>query len=153
LELGFTGHFKKLTADKKRYFLLKYEIGISETAIARALGVNKKSVEKGLMEAEYELHMAMDEAGYKKKYSLDRLYRESRVVKPPASWDKEIIDSFDMWLKQTASDELPEITSAEPVDSGGIAQKLGNIKDQVRSKISGLGKRPNSKGTRVRKIY
>jgi hypothetical protein len=147
-------HIKKLSAENKRYFLFKYEIGLSEAAIARSLGVDKKEVEKGLMQAEYELHMAMDESGYKKKYSLDRLYRESRVVKPPASWDKEIIDSFNMWLKQTTDQEPPEAASAKPADTdpGGIAQKLGSIKDQVRSRISSLGKRSNSKGTRVRKL-
>jgi DNA-directed RNA polymerase specialized sigma24 family protein len=146
-------HFKKLPAENKRYFLFKYEIGISETAIARALEVNKKDVEKGLMQAEYELHMAMDEAGYKKKYSLDRLYRESRVVKPPACWDQEIIDSFDRRLKQTTHQKNPETALTKPTDTGGIAHKLGNIKDQVRSKISSLGKRSNSKGSPVRKLH
>jgi hypothetical protein len=144
-------HFKKLSPENKRFFLFKYEIGISEGAVARALGVDKKSVEKGLMQAEYELHMAMDESGYKKKHSLDKLYRESRVVKPPASWDKEIIDSYNMWLKQTTSRELPETITEKPDDTGGIAKKLGDIKDQVRSRISGLGKRSNAKRPRVRK--
>jgi hypothetical protein len=56
-----------------------------------------------------------------------------------------------MWLKQTTSRELPETITEKPDDTGGIAKKLGDIKDQVRSRISGLGKRSNAKRPRVRK--
>lgn len=145
-------HFKKLSAEKKRYFLFKYEIGISETAIARALGVDKKVIEAGLMEAEYELHMAMDESGYKKMHSLEKLYRDSRVVKPPASWDQEIIDSFNMWLIQAEQPEQSADISMQSSTAGGIVNKFGQITEQVRSKLSSLGKRPGPKGARVRKL-
>jgi hypothetical protein len=146
-------HFKKLSAEKRRFFLFKYEIGINEAAIAKTLGLEKGSVDKGLMQAESELHKAMDESGYTKKYSLAKLYRESRVVKPPASWDQEIIDSFNMWLKQTTQPEeqLLEV-SVKPGSSEGFVEKLGNIKDQFKSKFSGFGKRPGSKSARVSKI-
>jgi hypothetical protein len=74
------------------------------------------------------------------------------VVKPPASWDQEITDSFDMWLKQTTQPEFPLAASDKPAKSEGIVEKLGNIKDQFRSKFSGFGKRPSPKGARVSKI-
>jgi hypothetical protein len=148
-------HFKKLTAEKKRYFLFKHEIGMSETAISKIVDVAKKVIEKKLQQAETELYTAMDESGCPKKYSLEKLYRESRVVKPPASWDQEIVDSFNMWLMQAEQPDLhasPDIETSESTSSAGIAEKIGNFKQQVRFKLSNLGKRQGSKGPRVRKL-
>jgi DNA-directed RNA polymerase specialized sigma24 family protein len=146
-------HFKKLTDEKKRYFLFKYEIGISETAISRALGVSRKSVEKGLAQAEAELHEAMEESGYSKKHSLHRLYRESRVVKPPATWDREIIDSFNMWLKQIEQPKQSNEAAEEKGEPEGIIEKLGKIRDQVKTRLSGISvNRRSSPKSRVRKL-
>jgi hypothetical protein len=146
-------HFKKLANENKRYYLFKYEIGISENAISKALGVSRKSVEKGLLKAEAELREAMDESGYPLKKSLDRLYRESRVVKPPAAWDREIIDSFDMWLKQTDQPTQPEEVTEQKRASEGFVGKLGEFTDQVKSRLSGISiNRRSSPKTRVRKL-
>lgn len=145
-------HFKHLPDDIKRYFLFKHELGISETAISKVLHVSRKSVDKGLRIAESQLQEAMIDSGCPKRRSLERLYRESRVVKPPASWDREIIDSFNMWLKQTEQPDQSTEAHAEPAASPGLVGKLGLFKDQVRSKISTLGKRSNPKGARVRKV-
>ncbi|MES9970133.1 MAG: hypothetical protein ABW092_08870 [Candidatus Thiodiazotropha sp.] len=145
-------HFKHLPDDKKRYFLFKHELGISETAISKVLHVSKKKVERGLSIAESQLREAMIDSGCPKRRSLERLYRESRVVKPPASWDREIVDSFNMWLKQTEQPEQPKQVPAKPAAAKGLAGKLGLIKDQVRSKISTLGKRSSPKQARVRKL-
>ena len=148
-------HFKKLSAEKKRYFLFKHEIGMSETAISKILDVAKKVIEKQLHQAETELQQAMDDSGCPNKYSLEKLYRESRVVKPPASWGQEIIDSFNMWLmqaEQPGQPMVPVVESHTPAGPAGIAEKFGNFKQQVRFKLSNLSKRPGSKGTRVRKL-
>ena len=57
-----------------------------------------------------------------------------------------------MWLKQTEQPGQPKQAPAEPAASPGLVGKLGLIKDQVRSKISTLGKRSSPKGARVRKV-
>lgn len=145
-------HFKHLTDEMKRYFLFKHEIGISEAAIARAFDVKKKVVENTIKEAERELREAMEESGCPKRRTLERLYRESRVVKPPISWDKEILDSFNMWLKQTDQPEQQETSSNAPHESGGLAEKWTNLREQVKSKFSNMGKRPSPKGSRQRKL-
>jgi hypothetical protein len=146
-------HFKKLADEKKRYFLFKYEIGISETAISRALGVSRKSVGKGLEQAEAELHEAMEESGYTNKQSLHRLYRESRVVKPPAAWDREIIDSFNMWIKQTEQPNQSDQATEGKGEFEGIVEKLGKIKDQVKTRLSEISvNRRSSPKSRVRKL-
>ncbi|MEW8330941.1 MAG: hypothetical protein AB2722_13870 [Candidatus Thiodiazotropha sp.] len=145
-------HFKKLPAEQKRFFLFKHEIGISETAIAKALDVDKKTIEKRLGRAESLLREAMKDSGCPVRHSLVRLYRESRVVKPPASWDREIIDSFNMWLMQAEQPQQPTEPVKEEEPAGGLADKFGQFKQQVRSKLSNLGKRSDAKGSRVRKL-
>jgi hypothetical protein len=42
----------------------------------------------------------MEEAGCPDSVNLDKLYRQSRVVRPPSHWNSEILDSFESWLKQ-----------------------------------------------------
>lgn len=96
----FIDHFKRLPEAMKRRFLFKHEIGLSTNAIARILNDKKQHVEKSITEAENMLHYSLEEAGCPTSLSLEKLYRESRVVKPPASWDSEILESFDIWLKQ-----------------------------------------------------
>ncbi len=131
-------HFKQLTEDKKRYFLFKHEIGISEAAIARTLNVKRKIVESSIKEAESELRAAMDESGCPSALTLEALYRGSRVVKPPVSWDTEILESFTMWIKQT--DHTPVVPQSEPEpESGeGLAGKWHQLRDKVRSKLSNM---------------
>ncbi|MET0029725.1 MAG: hypothetical protein ABW101_18995 [Candidatus Thiodiazotropha sp.] len=131
-------HFKQLTDDQKRYFLFKHEIGISETAIARTLNVKKKVVENSIIEAESALRDAMDESGCPSTLTLEALYRGSRVVKPPMSWDKEILESFNMWVKQTDQPSAEQESEPEPESSEGLAGKWHQLRDKVRSKLSSM---------------
>ncbi len=131
-------HFKHLTEDKKRFFLFKHEIGISETAIARTLNVKKKVVENSIEEAENELRDAMTESGCPSHLTLEALYRGSRVVKPPVSWDKEIIESFTMWIKQTDHQPLGHQSAPEPEEPVGLSGKWNQIRDRVKSKLSNM---------------
>ncbi len=109
----FIEQFRRLPEPMKKRFLFKHEIGLSPTAIARILDDKRKHIEKSIEEAERMLRLHMDEAGCPDRFSLDKLYRDSRVVKPPASWNNEILDSFEIWLKQT---ELPNDAHSETED-------------------------------------
>jgi DNA-directed RNA polymerase specialized sigma24 family protein len=131
-------HFKHLTEDKKRFFLFKHEIGISEAAIARTLGVKKKVVENSIEEAENELRVAMTESGCPSHLTLEALYRGSRVVKPPVSWDKEIIESFTMWIKQTDHQPLGHQSASEPDEPVGLSSKWNQIRNRVKSTLSNM---------------
>lgn len=140
-------HFKHLADDKKRYFLFKHEIGISEAAIARTFDVKKKVVENSIKWAEIALQEKMEESGCPRKLSLEKLYRQSRVVKPPASWDGEILDSFNIWLRQTdRPSPVKELENAPP-EQGGVTEKWTNLRRQVKTKLSAL-KRSKPKGRR-----
>jgi hypothetical protein len=129
-------HFKQLPEDKKRCYLFKNEMGISETAIARILNVKKKVVEDSIKITENLLLEAMDESGCPTGLSLEKLYRESRAVKPPASWDKEILESFEIWIKQADSQEAEDETP--PVQERGLSSKWRYLRDQVKSKLATL---------------
>jgi hypothetical protein len=99
--LIFIEQFRLLPESMKKRFLFKHEIGLSINAIARIFDNKRRFIEKSIEEAEHILRLHMSEAGCPEELSLDKLYRESRMVKPPATWDKEILDSFEIWLKQT----------------------------------------------------
>jgi DNA-directed RNA polymerase specialized sigma24 family protein len=99
----FIDQFRRLPEPMKKRFLFKHEIGLSNNAIARIFDDKRKHIDKSIEEAERILRLNMDEAGCPSSLSLDKLYRDSRVVKPPESWNGEILESFAIWLKQAGS--------------------------------------------------
>lgn len=143
--LVFIEKFKQLPDSMKKRFLFKHEIGLSATAIARILEDKTKHIQKSIEEAERMLRFNMDDAGCPSSLSLDKLYRDSRVVKPPATWDKEILDSFSIWLKQTGRTPKPKRDEDEG-PKGGLGEKIGSwvkqVKDQVARVQSKVGKKP-----------
>ncbi|MCU7843093.1 MAG: hypothetical protein KZQ93_04555 [Candidatus Thiodiazotropha sp. (ex Monitilora ramsayi)] len=133
----FIEKFKQLPDAMKKRFLFKHEIGLSSTAIARILEDKKKHIEKSIEEAERMLRFNMDDAGCPSDLSLDKLYRESRVVKPPAAWDKEILDSFSIWLKQTGNSPKPVKDRGEG-PKGGLGEKFSSWADQLKARATQL---------------
>ena len=150
--LALIEHLKQLGDDQKRYFLFKHEIGISEAAIARTFSVKRKSVESCINAAEETLKSSLHEAGMPAKLSLEKVYRQSRVVKPPHSWDKEILDSFDMWVKQADGPVSRRVKHEDPQSSDGIAGKWHQLRDQLKSKFTSLSKKSPAKHSRGRKL-
>jgi DNA-directed RNA polymerase specialized sigma24 family protein len=150
--LALIEHLKQLKDDQKRYFLFKHEIGISEAAIARTFSVKRKVVESCIHAGEEILKSSLQEAGMPSNLSLEKVYRESRVVKPPHSWDKEILDSFDMWVKQADGPAARPIKHEDHQSSEGITGKWQHFRDQLKSKFSSLNKKSSSKHGRDRKF-
>lgn len=144
----FIEQFKRLPDAMKKRFLFKHEIGLSATAISRILGDSKKHIEKSIEEAERMLRFNLDDAGCPASLSLDKLYRESRVVKPPATWDNEILDSFGIWLKQA---ESPQSQKNQPHDQGegpkgGLGEKVSDWFDRIKRQTTQLKSRVGTKG-------
>jgi hypothetical protein len=104
-------------------------------AIARILQDKKKHIEKSIEEAERMLRFGMDDAGCPSDLALDKLYRDSRVVKPPATWDKEILDSFTIWLKQSGRTPKPKRDEDEG-PKGGLGEKLSSLVKQVKDQVA-----------------
>ena len=147
----FIEQFRRLPESMKKRFLFKHEIGLSITAIARIFDDKRKHVEKAIEEAEHILRLHMEEAGCPASISLDRLYRESRVVKPPASWNSEILESFEMWQKQARNPDfqLPSSERASETPQNPIAEKLEaltstvkRLGDGLKARLVGKGKKP-----------
>jgi DNA-directed RNA polymerase specialized sigma24 family protein len=150
--LSLIEHLKQLDDINKRYFLFKHEIGISEAAIAKTFGVKRKVVENTIKETEIELMEALEGVGLTKRVSLEKLYRESRVVKSPFSWDKEILDSFDMWVKQADKPQTVHQSPDGHQEAAGLSGKWTHFKDQVKSKLSTMNKKVTTKHSRNRKF-
>lgn len=143
----FIEQFRRLPDSMKKRFLFKHEIGLSATAIARVLDDKKQHIEKSIEEAERMLRFNMDEAGCPGSLSLDKLYRESRVVKPPANWGSEILESFDIWLKQAESPQGQKRDSRDHGEGpkGGLGEKLTAWIDQLKVQVSQLKARVGGK--------
>ncbi|MEJ2622065.1 MAG: hypothetical protein P8163_17970 [Candidatus Thiodiazotropha sp.] len=142
---------KQLGDDQKRYFLFKHEIGISEAAIARTFSVKRKAVESCIGAAEEALKNRLHEAGMPETLSMEKVYRESRVVKPPHSWDREILDSFDIWVKQADSPAKTTDKTEDHQSSGGIAGMWHQFRDQLKGKFSTASKKSPAKHNQDRK--
>lgn len=142
--LVFIEQFRRLPDSMKKRFLFKHEIGLSDTAIARIFEDKRKHIEKSIEEAERMLRHHMDEAGCPAAISLDKLYRESRVVKPPSGWDNEILESFEIWLKQA---ENPRTAARKPGSASdapapGIAERLSDWLDRLKQFAAQLRSKP-----------
>jgi DNA-directed RNA polymerase specialized sigma24 family protein len=140
----FIEKFKQLPEAMKKRFLFKHEIGLSSAAIARILEDKKRHIEKSIEEAERMLRFNMDDAGCPASISLDKLYRDSRVVKPPATWDKEILDSFTIWLKQSGRTPKPKRDEDEG-PRGGLGEKIGSWVKQVKDQVARVQSKPGKK--------
>ncbi len=148
----FIEQFRSLPESMKKRFLFKHEIGLSTNAIARIFDDKRKHIEKSIEEAEHMLRLHMDEAGCPASISLERLYRDSRVVKPPANWDGEILDSFDIWLKQAENPQSFRQEETEDADEpkAGFGEKFNDwvlsVKRrarQIKSKVAAKAKKPH----------
>ena len=95
---------------------------------------------------------SLHEAGMPQKLSLEKVYRESRVVKPPHSWDKEILESFDMWVKQANGPVSRAVKREDPPSSEGISGKWQQLRDQLKSKFTSLNRKSPAKQSRDRKL-
>jgi hypothetical protein len=144
--------FRRLPDSMKKRYLFKYEIGLSANAIARILEDKRRHIEKSIEEAENMLRRHMEEAGCPTNIQLDKLYRESRVVKPPSTWDGEILDSFSIWLKQAESpgaayDEAGDEQLEERI---GFAEMLVEWIDTAKHQVSKFKQKMGSKGKKAR---
>ncbi len=149
----FIEQFRRLPESMKKRFLFKHEIGLSPNAIARIFDDKRKHIEKSIEEAEHMLRLHMDEAGCPASITVEKLYRDSRVVKPPMHWNGEILDSFDIWLKQAENPKAfqPQEEHDEAEESkGGLAERLNDWMTsfkqrtaQIKSKAGAKGKKPH----------
>jgi len=120
--LVFIEHFKRLPNGMKKRYLFKHELCLNTKAIALVLDDSRGNIEKSLEEAECTLRFNMDSEGCPSHLSLDKLYRESRVVKPPAIWNDEVLSSYKIWLKQA---ESPRQRMQDPRQSNSAKRGLG----------------------------
>ncbi|MGD8909679.1 MAG: hypothetical protein PVI92_10055 [Chromatiales bacterium] len=142
----FIEQFRRLPESMKKRFLFKHEIGLRNNAIARIFDDKRIHIDKSIEEAERLLRLHMSEAGCPESIPLDKLYRESRVVKPPAHWNNEILDSFEIWMKQAENPYFkPAVAEVEEPqeEEGGFRERLtewvSTVKQRASQIKSGMG--------------
>ncbi|MEN8177285.1 MAG: sigma factor-like helix-turn-helix DNA-binding protein [Pseudomonadota bacterium] len=129
---------RRLPEGLRKRFLFRYEIGLSHKAIATVLHEDKNTSERYINEAERKLFEGLENAGCKMQISLDSLYRETRSLGPPASWDQEVLSAYPGWLKNGVPDELINLHLPKEPQSrmASIKAFLQNTVSHLRADIS-----------------
>ena len=130
-------HLRKLPDGLAKRFLFRHEIGLSCKAVASIFTENSATTQVYLDQAERKLMEGLARAGYRKSLSMDLLYRETRIIKPPASWDELIIESYPVWIQLGVPVELLKIgQEGEDRSMKGILRKtLDNLKSDFTHKF------------------
>ena len=92
-------HVRQLPKQLREVFLFRYEIGLSNTIIARILNQTEDEIEKKISQAIVLLEQEMVEADCHDEGSVLQIYRDSRILKSPSLWDKEIHAALPVWME------------------------------------------------------
>ncbi len=91
-------HLRGLPKSLREVFLLRHEIGLKTSLIARILEESVSDTERKISQAIVLLEQEMVELGYIDEPVL-ALYRNSRMLKSPTQWDNEIYASLPIWME------------------------------------------------------
>ncbi|MEN8167345.1 MAG: hypothetical protein ABFR65_07705 [Pseudomonadota bacterium] len=129
---------KRLPEGHRMRLLFRYEIGLSQKAIASLFDEEGETTKNYLDEAEGELLHGLSLAGRAKRVSLDLLYRETRLLRPPASWDRELIKAYPAWFKGGVPESLIKIQESEapPERLEVLKARVIKVVRQIRSELA-----------------
>ncbi len=145
---------RRLPEGLRRRFLFRHEIGLSRKAIA-TISHEETRVSIGyLEEAERKLLEGLENAGCKKQISLDVLYRETRSLRPPATWDQEVLMAYPGWLKNGVPEALRNLQSRNDSHSRMASVKafIKNTVDLMHMDLSVRGHNPQQSTTCITKL-
>lgn len=129
---------RRLPDGLRKRFLFRYEIGLSLKAIATVFEERTETTKAHVEEAERILIEGLVDSGWKRTKSLVSLYRETRLLKPPSSWNHEVLLSYSGWMKKGAPKSLLELFK-----NNESKTKLASMKsffkktvDQLRNEVA-----------------
>ena len=120
---------RRLPEDLRKRFLFRSEIGLNLKAIAKLFREQPEVTRRLIEEAERTLLDGLLRAGCNKEVSLEKLYRDTRVLKPPASWDDEIISAYPRWFQEGVPAVLLEPSGDEA--KGRVALVQGFLRKTI----------------------
>ena len=124
---------RRLPEEQRKRFLFRYEIGLSSKAIAAIFNEDRNLTRQHLQEAENKLCEVLKNAGCKMQFSLDDIYRETRSLKPPTSWDQEVLSAYRDWMANGVPEIL--INLGKPIEP---ENRLASMKKTLRSTLEQL---------------
>lgn len=128
---------RRLPDGLRKRFLFRFEMGLSGKAVATIFAEGAETTKGYLREAEQILMTSLVQAGYHKKVPVEVLYRETRFLKPPTSWDEAVLGSYKEWLSQGVPAELLQHRGG-PLDKslkGRLRKTLGHFKNDLFHKF------------------
>jgi DNA-directed RNA polymerase specialized sigma24 family protein len=134
---------RRLPEGLRKRFLFRYEIGLSLKAIATVFHEETSASKGYLEEAERILFEGLGNAGFKKQISLESLYRETRSLRPPTTWDQEVLQGYPVWLKSgvpeallksdVRSESLDRVTSVKAFLKGTMTQLRSDLSAKLHN--------------------
>ena len=124
---------RRLPEGLRKRFLFRYEIGLSLKAIATVFEEDGSTTRAHLGEAERILTEGLVNAGWKRSRSLGSLYQETRLLKPPISWDQEVLLSYPDWLNDGVPESLLKLTQ-----KAGSRNRISNMKALFKKAVNQL---------------
>ncbi len=117
---------------QRESFLYRYEIGLSYSAIALVLGESGFTIEERIYSAEQELAVRLAAAGCADttREALKSYYSETRRVKPPVTWDRDILQALPQWLEEKSLIEKNDETGTQP---GMLSRGVNAVVCGIRS--------------------
>ena len=123
---------RTLSYRQRESLLFRYEIGLNCAAIALVLGESGFTIEERIRSAEQELAVRLAAAGCADttREALKSYYSETRRVKPPVTWDRDILQILPQWLGEKASQD--ESNAAE-IQAGLLARGFSAALRRLKS--------------------
>jgi DNA-directed RNA polymerase specialized sigma24 family protein len=131
---------KKLPGDQRKRFLFRHELGLSINAISQIFGEGISVTRKFINDAEELLRQGLADAGCTRRVTLESLYRETRFLQPPGSWDVNILEGYQQWIEK----RVPRALLQDPVVKKQSKWSLAVAMDKAmgRLKATSLSKNP-----------
>ena len=129
---------KRLPDHQRKRFLFRHEIGLSMKAVSQIFGESVAATRDCVNDAETALLKGLGDAGCTRRITLDALYRETRFLQPPTSWDQDILDGYVVWIEKRVPrallKNLEASTRAKRSIGSLISKALGRYKSDSLSK-------------------
>ena len=121
---------RRLPEGLRQRYLFRCEIGLNPKAIATIFEERPEESARLIQDAERILLDGLLQVGCKQEVSLEKLYQETRILKPPASWDQEVTSAYPLWFEEGVPAAL--LQRAGQGGKGGIALVQGLLRRTIR---------------------
>lgn len=132
--IALLDHLRRLPVHLREVFLYRYEMGLNSTIICRVMDESRTSIERQLTQAVQLLGQELDNDGCPDELSPVKLYQESRVLKSPSFWDKEVLTALPTWFEgDMRNADIKQHIDKKQLIINDISTTLDDVKKSVQT--------------------